>query len=300
MAAVDELLTRLSAMDAAVDFISNPPASASQDVLDMTASGLAVAGLVAVESFLRSRAEEWVTAIGAARIGPAALPGGSQQYERRLIETLPRRFRDTDVPFRPALLEDVGRSLTSLTSNVLVPHGVVFAWAGSNIQEADVESLLAMLGVNQAKAWGELTSIWSRVDIRYPQTSAKSLFSAVATLRHEAAHQAKPNLPIANLASLSRSVRMLCLCIDALGSLGVFQLKQGSASPVVGSSTKIRKIQRDGSKWPEYSPGVRRAFRRHASRHVAVAAASGRSMTAGELLLVYDGFEILDWRLPAV
>lgn len=300
MAAVDELLARLAVIDDAVDFISNPPQGVTQNVLDVAARGVAVAGLVAIEAFLRARAEEWVTVIASARIGPATLPGGSQQYERRLIETLPRRFRDTEVASRPALLEEVGKSLTSLTSTVLVPHGVVFSWPGSNVREGDIESLFGMLGVNQARVWNDLTSVWKRVDSRHPGTSAKSLFAAVSRLRHEAAHGEAPNLPLANLVSLSRVVRFLCLCIDALGSQAVLQLKLGSGGTVTGPSIRIRQIQRDGTKWPEYGPGSGRAFRRHATKEAAVTGAATRAMPAAELLLVYEGFEVLDWRFPAI
>jgi len=301
MAAVDELLARLAVIDEAVDFISNPPSGVAQAVVDGTSCGVAVSGLVAVEAFLRARAEEWVTVISAARIGPATMPGGSQQYERRLVETLPRRFRDTDVASRPALLEEVGKSLTSLTATVLVPHGVVFSWPGSNVKEADVESLFAMLGVNQSRVWNELTSVWASVDSRYPgTTSAKSLFVSVAGLRHEAAHRASPNLPIANLAALARTIRNLCLCIDALGSHAVLQLKMGFAPPVTGGSIKMRHIRREGNWWPEYGPGSARAYRRHSSKSVAVTGASTRAMTAAELLVVKDGLEILDWRFPAI
>ena len=58
-----------------------------------------------------------------------------------MIGALQTGVRRTDPSARATLLESVGRSLTSLSGAVFVPHSIGFAWKGSNVDESDIETL---------------------------------------------------------------------------------------------------------------------------------------------------------------
>ncbi|NJC70864.1 hypothetical protein HC031_14220 [Planosporangium thailandense] len=301
MAAVDDLLQRLRAIDRAIDALSEP-AFNEQEIQDHLIRGIAVNGLVCVESFLRTRMREWVSALAGARVPPSRLPGGTKQYEDRLIEVLPRSLRDQDVVQRSALLDEVGKSLTSLSTGIFVPHALAFSWSGYNVQSSDIESIASLVGVERNKVWSDLTRIWQLVDQQFPgNSSLKRVFEEVAELRHIAAHSANPNIPIPNLTTISRNVKIVCLCVDILASFKLRNIMYVQSSGGVRSqalSIKIRRIVRDGGKWPEYAPGVKRAAKRHNSLEEAMQLAAGRARLTGELVLATNSGDVVDWSCP--
>lgn len=299
MAAVDDLLVRLQAMDRAVDALSEPTFT-EQALSDHLIRGIAVSGLINIESFFRDRMVEWVSVINAARIPPSRLPGGTKQYEDRVVEVLPRSLRDSDATKRTTLLDEIGKSLTSLSTGVFVPHTLAFTWAGSNVQFADIEAMVSMLGIDRGRVWSELTKIWVLVDKHFPgNANLKSVFQSVADIRHAGAHQNVMTTPLPNLATLSRNVRLVCLCVDALCSHGLRKLKVPPTATNTQAMPAIRRIVKDGGQWPEYAPNATRALRRHPSLDDAMQAAIGRASQGFELVLAVDGNgDILNWSYP--
>lgn len=301
MAAVDDLLAHLRSIERAVDALSDP-AFADPAITEHLMRGASVHGLACVEGFIRARIDEWVSTIMNARIPPSRLPGGTKKYEDRVVEVLPRVLRDCDALQRSILLEDVGKSLTSLSSGVLVPHGLAFSWSGSNMLATDIESIGSLLGYDRAKVWSELTRLWTLVDKYYPgNSSLKSVYESIADLRHTGAHKYSPAIPLPTLATLTRNVKLVCLCVDAMASTAIRQM---IATNQLGRSgqlaLRIRRIVKDGTRWPEYAPGSNsRAVRRHATLEDAMSEATGRARISGELVLAADrSNDILDWRYP--
>jgi hypothetical protein len=297
LSSVDDFLQRLANVDESVDLLSGS-VGLSVGVVDSLSRGIAVNGLIALEQFVRDRADEWVTVITAARVSPTAMPGGAIILQDRLAQVLPRRLRDAQPAQRAQLIADLSRTLASFSSSAFVAHSLPFNWSGSNIQVADLEAILAMVGLLK-EPWGQVTALWSRVDPRFPgNVNARSLFEAVADPRHGAAHSANASLPLANLQNITRSARLLGLCFDVLVSSGIRQMCRGvSPVRVLGGSVPLRKVLRDGQVWREYNPGsTARAFRRHASLSVAMSDAATRASAAGELVLARDGNDIVDWR----
>lgn len=306
MSAVENLLRRLESIELAASHLTDPVLS-DPAVTDHLKRGIAVHGLIAVESFLRDRMREWSSIIQNARIPPTRLPGGTKQYEDRVLEVLPRRIRDpdyADVSQRSLLLGDIGRSLTSLYSGELIPHHLAFMWAGSNIQVYDIESIVSLVGTPQNEVWKRLTAVWNLVDANFPgNTSLKKLFESLCELRHAAAHHSSPSLPILSLRPVARNARILCLCVDVTVTEGLRNL---ISPPRPGASsrpgrTPLRKLVKVGGLWAEYGPGSARAYRRHQSLVEAVQNATPRARAGNELVLVVDkSGNILDWRYPIV
>ena len=300
MAAVDNLMTRLRAIDRTVDVLSEA-AFQEVEIRDHLVRGIAVNGLISLEVFLRDRIKEWVAWLMAARVPPSHLPGGTKQYEDRIVQVLPRALRDCDAAQRSGLLQAVGQSLTSLSTGTLVPHMLAFSWSGSNIQVEDIESMIALLGVDRNRVWNELTARWSQVDHHFPgNTSLKSVFTELAELRHSAAHDGAPNISLPNLSTVSRNVKLACLCIDIVVWQGLHKVVAGPAgAAVAGRSTKVRKVVRDGTIWREYAPSATRATRRHNSLDDAMRESVGRAASGEEVVLASNqNGELLDWRMP--
>lgn len=307
MSAVESLLRRLESLESVASRLSDPTL-AEPAIAEHLQRGLAVHGLIAVESFLRDRMREWSSIIQNARIPPSRLPGGTKQYEDRVLEVLPRRIRDPDyaeLSQRSLLLGEIGRSLTSLYSGELVPHYLAFMWAGSNIQAQDIESIVSLVGTPQNEVWKTLTSVWNLVDTKFPgNTNLRNVFESLCDLRHRAAHHGTPSLPTLSLRPVARNARILCLCVDVVVTGGLRLLisppSRSSASPRPGR-TPLRKLVNSGSQWAEYGPGSRRAYRRHQSLDEALRSATPRARAGNELVLVVDRDDnILDWRYPVV
>ncbi len=303
MSAIDNLLTRLDSIDRAVAAINDGDVTEAP-IVDHLVRGIAINGLVSVEQFLKERTVEWASIITAARIPPANLPGGTAPYESRLIEVLPRRIQDIEYAStaqRSALLEEVGKSLTSLYSGILAPHPLAFMWTGSNLRAGDVEIMVALIvGCSHDKVWGRLTRIWQLVDKYFPgNTSLRSVLEQLAEFRHAAAHKESPAIPLPNLRATSRNAKLVCLCVDVAVSIGLRDLMRPVAPPKGGGqpSIPIRRIVKNGSKWSEYSPGRAQALKRHSSLTEAIQAAGERARRSGELVLALDSSDdIIDWR----
>jgi len=291
-------------MDRALDAISTNEVS-DPDLQHHLARGAAIHGLVCVETYLQNRIDEWTTLITSARVAPSQLLGGTKQFEDRIVETLSRTLKSTEAGHRTKLLNDVGNTLLSLSSGSLIAHPLAMRWPGSNIQASDVESMLSPLGFESSRVWSELTGLWIRVDRGAPgNTSLKAIFEQVADLRHQAAHSDNPSLPIPVLLTLTRSVRLVCLCIDALASHGIVAMKRSSGKPqtkLAGSSVGVRKLVYDGGKWAEFAPNVKRARKRHDSQAHAMTAARANALAPAELVVAFDsGGEVIDWSYPAL
>lgn len=303
MSAIDAFLQRMRGVDEAIDFLSQPPAPSPVSVLELLSRGAAVGAFVGLEQFLLERAGEWSAALTMARLPPARLPGGTARFEDRILGALPKRLRDATTQQRSTMIGDAAAALSSLSSASVTAHPLAFSWAGSNVQPGDVAGVLAFVGTDPNRAWAEITAMWSRIDPRFPgNTGAERLFDTVARLRHESAHDSQPNLPLANLLSLTQDLKVIALSVDALVSFGLLQLKTPStqAAGVRAASIKIRLVDRDGARWPEFPPNGRKAYRRHVDLATAVSEASGRAAAKGELVVARDNGKIVDWRFPAL
>lgn len=306
MSAVDYLLTRLGDMERASAAITDPGLPHTS-IGDYLMRGIAVDGLICVETFLKQRIREWVHVIESSRIAPNVLPGGTQHYEDRILEVLPRRIRDTTyagIPQRSALLQEIGQSLTSLNSGAFTPHQMAFMWAGSNVQPGDIEAIVNMVSAKKEKAWSDLTSIWTLVDQHAPlNSSLKGVFEDIVETRHAAAHSNSLATPILNLRALARNVRVVCLCVDVLVSRRLREMCRSGprGQPTATARPAVRKIIKDGSTWPEYGPDSGRAVRRHPSLAEAKTEAIKRATPDGQLVLVLDrAGGILDWHYPVL
>jgi hypothetical protein len=296
VAAADRLLQRLGKIDEIVDFATTPPPGVPAAVLDHAFRGAAIQGLSDFEQFVRERASEWAAYLTQARIPASQLSGGTVPYSNRIVQTLPRRFRDLDNAARPVLVNELAQTLMSFSTGSLVGHDLFFSWPGSNIQTSDVETMVILVGL--AKGWSELTAIWKVVDPRFPgNVSAESLVRNFAELRHTAAHDPDAAMDLLSVSTVTRNVKMSALLLDIAISHSLTRAARGNTiTPGLASQLRVRKLQRDGSKWPEFLPGGKRAYRRHSVLSVAVSEAAVRAKANDEVLLVLDGNDLVDWR----
>lgn len=296
MSAVDRLLNRLAELDQVTDYAATADPAVPKVVLDSALRSIAIQGLSIFEQFLRERGAEWAAAFSHARMPASRLTGGTTPYSERIVLTLPKRFRDQDPKTRPDLVRELAETLTSFSSGNLIGHDLFFAWPGSNVQTADIESMARLLGLS--RGWGDLTGVWLRLDPRAPsKTSLESIMTGFAKLRHQAAHDPVATIDPLAVGAVTRNVKLVSLTVDISFSTMIHQLCRGVSAPgQLAACPPIRKVIRDGTKWPEYGPGRSKARLRHATQEAATTAASGIAARHGEALLIYDGNEVLDWR----
>lgn len=304
MSSIDKLLVRLGEIDEAVDFATGPTVPAP--VVDQIARGVSVQGFCAFEQFLRDRAVEWSAAVTSARIPSNHSDMKTEMWRDRVVITLPRRFINIDTNDRAALFRELADSLSSFSSGQLVAHDLFFDWPGSNVQRADIETIIQLFGIT--KPWSDLTGLWRRIDRRHGEKSAQTMFIAISEMRHAAAHDANASLSLVNAKTIPRQVLLLSLLIDTLVSIWIKRMR--TSQPKVDSLANIipiRKIIKDGVKWKEYkpstgptrSPGSTRAVKVHGTLEEALLAGAARTSEWGELVVAYDGHEIVDWRSPS-
>lgn len=271
----------------------------NQDLQNLAIRGIAVQGLCALEGFLRNRAKEWVGVLSSKRLPTQAIPDGPDQWRNRIVDRLPRRFKNTDESARPQLFEELAKSLHSFTGPSLVAHDLFFDWPGSNVQSSDIEGTVSLFGVKNG--WGEMTQLWKKVDPTYPstsQTSARTLFDEIASTRHRAAHSADLGVGLLNAQSVTRHVLILALLFDCICSTGVgLMCSQQSPQKTLAGRIQVRKVKRDGKCWSEFAPDrTSRAYRRHGDLQAALVQSSGRLKPPYEIVVAYDGNRIVDWR----
>jgi len=296
MAAVDALLVRLEQIDAAVDFANVPGNTAPKPVLDLSARAAAVHGLASFEQFLRERGAEWASHLTAARISASQMPGGPMEASDRLVKTFPRRFRELDVAGRPALVQTLAQTLSSLSVGTFVAHDLLFSWPGSNVQASDVEAMIQLVGYE--RGWSELSAVWAKLDRRKPPSaSAESILTAFAQLRHTIAHDVDSIPSPLDVSALTRNVKLIAMLVDVLVSRAIYLTCAGR--PVVkgaAESIVVRRVERVRGSWHEYGPKATRAYRRHPSLAVAMASAGLRARANGEVLLALDQGDFVNWQ----
>ena len=175
MSAIDDFLCALRSIERAIDALQESSFS-EPEIQAHLMRGIAVNGLVSFEAFMRDRTKEWVAALTTARIAPTHLPGGSKRYEDRIVEALPRSLRECEPAQRALLLQEIGKSLTSLSSSTLDPHELAFRWIGSNVQASDVEAMFSLIGLDQNRVWPELTFIWDQVEKSVQKIAVSRMF----------------------------------------------------------------------------------------------------------------------------
>lgn len=295
MAAVDRLLERLRVLDEVVDFAS-ASAHTPQSIKEHALRAVAIQGLSAFESFVRDRGAEWASHLTRARIPATHLTGGTVAYSDRVVQTLPRRFRDLEDVDRGRLVEDLARTFASFSTGSLVGHDLFFSWSGSNVQSSDLADMIKLVGLT--RGWQELTAAWSILDPRFPgNASAESTMKSFAQLRHSLAHDVDAVIDPLSVSAVTRNVRVTALLFDICVSEAIHHICLGQPLPTnLGSGLKRRTVQRDGNYWPEYPPGAGRAFRRHGSLATALSESAVRARTRGEVVVALDANEIIDWR----
>lgn len=301
MSAVDTLLANIKSFDAALDAASS--GKLCTDTERMVLRGVAVQSLSVFEDFLLSRAKEWSASITMKRLPPSSLPGGADaanEWRARIVDRLPRRFRNADSDSQRALLfAEIADSLKSFNQQTVVAHDIFFDWPGSNVQESDIEKAMALLGVKDA--WSELTQLRQRLDPTLPRhLSAKSLFTDVKDNRHLAAHDPNYHLSYISVAAGVRNLKQIAMLVDCLGSVatGRILLMQTQSNQPVFQAVKARALRRDGSLWREYttlSQSVR-AFRRHSDFITGMAESGTRLTHPYDVLIAFDGSDIVEWK----
>ncbi|PYY44010.1 hypothetical protein DEJ03_12650 [Curtobacterium sp. MCLR17_043] len=295
MAAVDDLLLRLGRIDTVVDEAAKMSGVTSPELVDHALRGVAVQGLSSFEQFLRDRGSEWADHLTQARISAASLSGGTLAFSDRIVQTLPRRFRDLDDSQRSTLVQELATTMTSFSSGNLVGHDLFFAWSGSNVQTSDVDGIVRLVGL---KGWGDLTAAWKVLDPRFPgNASAEKIMKDFSSQRHMYAHQVDASINPTAVSTITRNVKLTAMLLDMVVSAALQQIARGLTVPTgIGNSLTLRHITRDGSYWSEFPPSKARAYRRHASLGEALSAATPRARAKDEVIVVFDQNDIVDWR----
>jgi hypothetical protein len=299
MSAVDNLLAHLSAIESALQKLSS--GSVHTDIERLALRGIAVQALSAFEQFVIDRAEEWSHMINMKRLPPQALPGGvlaADEWRSRVVDRLPRRYRNTDNTGRAQLFSEIATSLKSFNEQTVITHNLFFDWPGSNIQTQDIEDLLRLLGIKDV--WADMTRLWKRLDPGLQaHVTAKNLFIEVRDTRHSAAHDASYDLAYISAGALIRSLHLMALLFDCIGSVAANQISV-NCSPInsVSQSICVRALRKDGLVWREFRSlsQTGRAFRRHQDRSTGIAESLQRLNPPYDILVAFDGNRVLDWR----
>lgn len=301
MAAIDKLEQRLIAVEEVADALRFESRSSLAGALSRA---IAIESFVAAESFLVERAIEYASALTAMRISPTQMSSGAAALGRRLVAVLAKRLAGSDAATAQQLLKDVADSVASLSTSSLVVHPLQMGWTGSNLQSTDIPILLSLAGYKEEKAWSLLTHMWARIDgLQQSSVSLRSVFEDVANLRHEAAHNADPVLPLPNLLALPGNIARFACAFDLLMALGFHATRStlpGRLSkPLQVSALKFRRVEERKQGWFELSPTGGRAIKRSDGRGEAVALAQARALKNSECLLVLAASgRPCDWAYP--
>ena len=297
MSSVDELLTKLSDIDKSLDFANSLNAIDQRSSVEGLMRAACIQSFSVFEQFLKDRAVEWATYLSSKRIAPSSLPAETNLYQKRVVNTLPKRFDATPESDRARLVNDLASSLGSFSTNSLIAHDSFFSWKGSNVQEVDIEQIVQLAGVKDA--WSELTSFWSKFDKRKPSNvNAKNLLKEISEMRHLSAHDSTKIPARLNALAATKQVRQLSIMIDGVVSTGLW--RAATSKPKIssaGSKIAIRRIERDGKIWREFGPNnPTRAAKRHSSLQDAMQDSPARARADGEFILALDGYEVVNWK----
>lgn len=302
MSAVDSLLRNLDLIDGVIDAISRRKKSAdsAERVADDFAfRGVLVQGVSTFEQFLRQRRVEWVAALNAGRVHPQRLPGGTEGISNQIVQLLPKFLESIDDGQRASVVGEVGQTFGTLNRGELIAHEVMFSWPGSNVRASDIEAMFRQLGIK-----GELSAasrVWKMIDADGSgNRSFATLLESFFRPRHEAAHVANSTPDPIAVGGVTRNVRLASFLVDACVSAAIYRIVRGEGKSDrkfddVLEGVRLRKVVRDGSRWSERPPGAKRAIARHPSLEVAMELAAPRARSRCELLVVFDGGELVNW-----
>lgn len=303
MSARSELLAEVDSLKRAADLPILIDVTVDPRVRRKLIAGVAITAFITVEQFLRSRSAEIARFVST---GASNYQDLSTAARRALLLRTGRNFvatiqgSHTNESEWIAAATAVGRSMSSVVSSPLDIAGPTLTWAGSNVQEADVEEILQILGCKE-KPWESLTVTLKRSlrsDVTIP---TRELFTLLARSRHSAAHAAYSATTVTELRTLPRATVLFALAADCLASHLALELQRGRSAAMPSASHRIvrlRFVERKGRHWRHIEEGSTRG-KRFSTRNDAWVGATQIAGQREETVVEVDSSgEPINW-LPA-
>lgn len=292
MAARSTLLAEVDSLRKAVDLPILIDTTVDARVRNKLIAGIAITAFISFEQFFRERAGEIAAYISTGSthyqdLSPAARKTLLLRTGRTFVATL-QRGQSTETDWIAAATA-VGNSMTSIGSSPLNIAAPTLAWAGSNLQESDIEEVLQILGCVD-KPWEALTAVLKRGLRSNTAVPAKDLFKLVAGTRHSAAHSAQPATTVTELRTLPRTVLLLSLATDVLLSHLALEVQRGRLAALPASTHRVarfRYVENRSGHWRHIAEN-RKKGKRFPTRDDAWSAATQAAGTDEETVVELD------------
>jgi hypothetical protein len=299
----------LDGLDAFRASISEPYVISSLPGSDFVRRGLAIAIYNLLESFVGERCVELALHVNGGHLHFSDLPAKLQSRAvRNVLNVANTRSKYIEGPDLPIFAQGLGKSMMATVGPVQLSD-MTWAWAGSNMGQSDLASVLASLHFKGAFA--SIRSLSGRLGfpttdpLGNPLDLAKELTS-FAQERHRAAHRSKHSVSVMWLGSVVDLVMKYAICFDAFASIASHELRLGSLAfsndERWGNDSRVvvRTVVPRPKGAGEYVEGRKNALKVHSDVATATAAAASRSV-AGDLLVVIDSSRrIVSWSVPSV
>ena len=256
-------------------------------------NGLAVSSFAILEDFLKTRAAEVLGRLSASPLAFSQLPDDLQRLCTEDVVTA-LRFQ---VDLRSRSREDAGPFIrqvaTSLASTDQYPYtlsGIAFGHARSNLVHGDVKDLLKAFNI--ADGWGNVTGFARRMGLG--SFALRDDFVQAAQRRHRGAHEASAETPLGDLRSYPAQALGIAAGFDALLSRAAYLLIRGDQvfargkPELVEGEIGIRFIEQEGTIYRDIREGAARAAQRSDDKTAVLAAARGRAVRNGAVLVLRE------------
>ena len=217
MSARDSLLATLAVLkdclnDAAL--IDKSPADVAHNArARMLRQGLAVLVFSTVETFIRERTGEVLRSFSNPLLAFTDLsPALQRATTLGALEGVRFRLRLQPTATKISWLIANLAPISGATTNVQGLSDHAFGYAGSNIDEGEVERILKSFGVDAP--WGQVTSLTARFGVATLDAGAE--FESIKKRRHSAAHALTGQVLYVDLQNSVRSSLAICLAFDLL------------------------------------------------------------------------------------
>jgi hypothetical protein len=300
MSARSDLLLELDSLRRAVDLPILVDGSVDAPIARRLIAGVSVTAFITVEEFVRRRLEELAAFVSA---GSTQFSELSEGVRSLLLIRTARNFhagiqrKDNNETQRLLLAGTTGRSLLTFGAGSLNVASMTLAWAGSNLQESDVEEVLKILGCKD-RHWEALTVVLKRGLRQSRAFPVRDQFDLLARSRHSAAHSALASATVTELRTLPRAASWFCFALDCMASHLALELQRGRAPSIpstVHTLVKFRYVEKMGAYWRHIGEGQRRGSRYRTRREVwAKARAAARSGEETIVELDSSGLPV-DW-----
>lgn len=304
MTAKDELLQRLEFMGAAIDLPAVIDVGIAKDVHNGVANllrkGLAIVSFNILEDFIKKRSGEALDFLSGSGVEFALLTDAMQ--EAAILDTL------SSLSFRAklekknggdgwrSLIQEEALKIRSTGQTTFKISSLSLASSGSNVQPADVVSIMSAFGIKGG--WAKITAVIAMFGGGLPD--AAQAYRNAFERRHSSAHSVGYQYSHAWLFSLKNEIIPLAVALDVLLAARCRQVKSNVTmrveDHVIEDALKFRFLEQSGTLFRQTSSIGGASKKNWPDLQSALAAIRPTLEMRGEFLIVLDaGGRIKNW-----